>query len=608
MFLCYCYIILCVVCQGGSLYFSENKSIKRHIVIDFMPKHGYSVIKSITRRQNMLITDKTTLKEYHLSNSLWMGIPSIEVTKKGRTFLTFYSGGITEDIGNYVLLVYSEDGKNFSDPVAVCFEENARCFDPCLWIDPTGRLWFTWAKHPDDGTYGAICDDPNADELVFGKEFFIGHNVMMNKPVVLSSGEWLFPIAVWEKTRVIRNLVPKYNTDVIPDVGAFAYITSDMGKTFVRSNAADVKKRSFDEHMFLELNDGTVRCFVRCFYGIGACDSFDGGLHWGKDFDTGYGGPCSRFHIRRLKSGRILLINHFNFTGRNNLYAMLSEDDGKTFPHKLLLDERNAVSYPDATVDANGMIHITYDRERGYPCKSLAENATCAKEILTACISEEDIINGTLVNKNSYIKNVAVKLYEYNGSRKNPYNEEKLFDSLEYSEHLSKGGKAPEDILSQVFDTYRINCSNIHNIEAKKLDELASQYKKEPSLDTLNSIIAFVRKAETTEGCDEKAVVREMRNYIITNLEKNISTDELAEKLHFSKSYLRHIFKNETGTSVTGFRRAGQIKKAKLLLKTSDSKITDVAAVCGFENPGYFAEIFLKETGVSPTDYRKMWR
>ena len=46
----------------------------------------------------MLITDPNLLKEYNTTKRLWQGIPSIEVTPKGRVFLTFYSGGIKEAI------------------------------------------------------------------------------------------------------------------------------------------------------------------------------------------------------------------------------------------------------------------------------------------------------------------------------------------------------------------------------------------------------------------------------------------------------------------------------------------------------------------------------
>ena len=184
---------------------------------------------------------------------------------------------------------------------------------------------------------------------------------------------------------------------------------------FEQRGTADVKERSFDEHMFLEMQDGALRVFVRTKYGIGAADSYDGGVHFGEDFDTGYKGPNSRFHIRRLPSGRVLLINHYDYCGRNNLTAMLSEDDGKTFPYRLLLDERSNVSYPDAAIDAEGRIHITYDRERGANLKSPEEVMGCAREILTACISEEDILKGALVNSDSYLKHVAFKLTDYEG-------------------------------------------------------------------------------------------------------------------------------------------------------------------------------------------------
>ena len=169
---------------------------------------------------NMLITDKEKLRHYTTGNRIWQGIPSVEVTKKGRVFITFYSGGTREEIGNYCVLVESRDGKSFGEPIAVAELADHRCYDPCLWIDPLGRLWFTFAICPNDGLWGVICDDPDADELVWGKEFFIGHDIMMNKPIALSSGEWLFPLAVWNHG--VRSLPPRFDSKT-PEKGSFVY-------------------------------------------------------------------------------------------------------------------------------------------------------------------------------------------------------------------------------------------------------------------------------------------------------------------------------------------------------------------------------------------------
>jgi hypothetical protein len=360
----------------------------------------------------VLVTDQKSLKRFAADQRIWQGISSIEVTPKGRIFVTFYSGGTKEEFGNYAVVIRSDDGENYSEPIVAAFQEGYRCFDPCLWIDPLGRLWFTWGIAPEDAVYASICDDPDADELSWGEPFMIGHDVLMNKPIVLSTGEWLFPMAVWNYD--VRTLAPEFDSQT-PEKGSFVYKTVDNGKTFTKLGKADVPRRHFDEHMVLELNDGRLWMLVRTYYGIGQAFSDDGGLTWSEDSDSGLGGPSSRFHICRLKSGRILLINHFNFHKRNNLTALLSEDEGKTWCAQLLLDERSDVSYPDVKEADDGYIYITYDRERGAYKHNMDEVYGCAREILVARVTEDDILAGQVKDFGSYLKRVASKLGEYHG-------------------------------------------------------------------------------------------------------------------------------------------------------------------------------------------------
>ena len=54
---------------------------------------------SLLEETIMLYTETKELQKYRDSKRLWQGIPSIEVTKRGRIFLTFYSGGVKEEIG-----------------------------------------------------------------------------------------------------------------------------------------------------------------------------------------------------------------------------------------------------------------------------------------------------------------------------------------------------------------------------------------------------------------------------------------------------------------------------------------------------------------------------
>lgn len=98
----------------------------------------------------MLITDKNTLKKFGTNHRFWQGIPGLEKTKGGRLFACFYSGNRCEDRDNCCMLVKSDDdGKTWSEPIAAAYRSKLfRCYDPCLWIDPLGRLWFIWALAP----------------------------------------------------------------------------------------------------------------------------------------------------------------------------------------------------------------------------------------------------------------------------------------------------------------------------------------------------------------------------------------------------------------------------------------------------------------------------
>ena len=189
----------------------------------------------------MFLTNPEDVKKYTAPYRLWQGIPGIEVTKGGRIFLTFYSGGISEAIGNYCLLFCSNDGVCFDEvPIAVTVKKDHRCYDPCLWIDPLGRLWFIWSCAPKHSVWAVICEDPDAPTISFGEPFQIGQGVMLNKPTVLSTGEWLFPIAVWQrepKSIGIKQEIPPEERK------ACDYKSIDNGKTFVNIGGADVKHR-----------------------------------------------------------------------------------------------------------------------------------------------------------------------------------------------------------------------------------------------------------------------------------------------------------------------------------------------------------------------------
>ena len=343
------------------------------------------------------------LEPFSTPNRMWQGIPGIEVTRGGRIFYCAYSGGLVEGAGNYAFVMCSTDGgESFREVVVAKTDPEGRTYDATLWIDPLGRLWFIWSTAPENRVEFARLDDPDGDLTAWSEVKQLAYDVMLNKPIVAKNGDWLFPCAVWKNG--LRSC--GWGNDGKKD-GAHVFVSRDQGESFQFLGTAIAGDRRYDEHMLLEHNDGSMSMFIRTIYGIAQATSQDGGVTWTPGVDAGLGGPNSRFYIGRLSSGRVLLINHRRFVSRNNLTALLSEDDGKTWPYELLLDERAQVSYPDVKEADDGFIYIAYDYQRGAKYNDTTDYTDYARALLYAKITEEDILAGRLVNENSELKKVA---------------------------------------------------------------------------------------------------------------------------------------------------------------------------------------------------------
>ncbi|MHB9106570.1 MAG: sialidase family protein [Armatimonadota bacterium] len=311
----------------------------------------------------------------------WQGIPAIERAGNGRLWAAWYSGGEGEGPQNFVLLVTSDDdGRTWSPPALVIDPPGVvRAFDPCLWIDPRGRLWLCWVQSEGlfdgrCGVWAVRCEDPGSASPAWSAPRRLGHGIMMNKPTVLSTGEWLFPAAIWDREPRRPDMTNERRANVL--------CSTDDGDTWALRGGAVVPDRNCDEHMVVERRDGSLWMLVRTKAGIAESVSTDGGHSWSPGRHA-LPGPCSRFFLRRLHSGNLLLVNHHRFTGRNNLTAFLSTDDGQSWQGGLLLDARDQVSYPDGVQAEDGRIYVIYDRER-----------YAAREILLAVFTEEDVLAG----------------------------------------------------------------------------------------------------------------------------------------------------------------------------------------------------------------------
>ncbi|HEY3319457.1 MAG TPA: sialidase family protein [Planctomycetota bacterium] len=330
----------------------------------------------------------------------------IDRTPKGRLWACWVAGGDSPK-AFFVLATSDDDGETWSKPrLVVDAHSKTLPMDRSvlvgnLWTDPTGRLWLIFDQSMDmfdgrAGVWATICENPDADQPAWSAPKRIWHGVTLNKPTVLSNGEWMLPISLDQREGFgpFKGLFK----DLDPLRGANVFVSKDKGATWERRGAALFPNPDWHEHMIVERKDGSLWMLARMSKGMMQTTSTDGGRTWDKPTDPpGIKQPNARFHVRRLASGRILLVKHGDaidaHQGRVQLSAWLSADDGQTWTGGLVLDERKGISYPDGFQAPDGTIYISYDRNR----------ATDG-EILLARFTEEDIAAKKLVGQKSKLK------------------------------------------------------------------------------------------------------------------------------------------------------------------------------------------------------------
>ncbi|MFV0503485.1 MAG: response regulator [Lachnospirales bacterium] len=106
---------------------------------------------------------------------------------------------------------------------------------------------------------------------------------------------------------------------------------------------------------------------------------------------------------------------------------------------------------------------------------------------------------------------------------------------------------------------------------------------------------------------DNGWVVSEIKKYIIDNYNQPITLVSLAEKFNYHPDYLSQIFKQYTGENFKTYLINIKMETAKELLKSGNYLVKDIASMLGYSNEMYFSTAFKNYTGVSPSQFGKIF-
>lgn len=94
-------------------------------------------------------------------------------------------------------------------------------------------------------------------------------------------------------------------------------------------------------------------------------------------------------------------------------------------------------------------------------------------------------------------------------------------------------------------------------------------------------------------------------DFINKNYSRNLSLKQIADVLYINPNYLCDLFRQETGINFTDYITQVRVMKAKeLLISRAELKSYEIAELVGYKDAKYFTQVFKKQVGVTPTDFR----
>jgi len=118
---------------------------------------------------------------------------------------------------------------------------------------------------------------------------------------------------------------------------------------------------------------------------------------------------------------------------------------------------------------------------------------------------------------------------------------------------------------------------------------------------------AAVRRKEF-EGTDIQRVIEKAKSLLSEQIQESVNVEGLASSLHVGYSWFRRMFRQYVGMPPAQYQLQLRLNRACELLRNSTLPVGIISEQTGFLSSYYFARVFKKKFGKSPTTFRKKSR
>ena len=119
----------------------------------------------------------------------------------------------------------------------------------------------------------------------------------------------------------------------------------------------------------------------------------------------------------------------------------------------------------------------------------------------------------------------------------------------------------------------------------------------------VNSLMHWIAEKKYVEA----RPIRIAKRYISDNYYKPLTLEIVSKEIGFNATYFSSMFKKETDMNFSEYLKKIRIDNAKNLLLNTENTVEDISYAVGYSDIKYFSRLFKKLTGVTPTEFRKLY-
>lgn len=142
---------------------------------------------------------------------------------------------------------------------------------------------------------------------------------------------------------------------------------------------------------------------------------------------------------------------------------------------------------------------------------------------------------------------------------------------------------------------------------------LSEQEKLQRSVALEMILLLILQQVSISSGYEDNAdeagaaLAWKAKQRIRTQFHLPLSTSQLAKELHCNADYLGRVFRRTFHLTLTEAIHRQRVRAAEKLLLNDAASLTEVATLCGFNDVGYFRQIFSKYTGLTPAVWKRRY-